>query len=100
MKQNKTINMFKSLFGKDASWQKKYASIQGKKLYIYKDNNYSKPQYVIDLSEDIKVEEVRKSDVKGKQLVIALTSGKDKHLIAIATKTMFEKWYKAFKSVK
>ena len=35
MKQNKTIDYLKSLFGQGAVWQPRYCSIQGSKFFVY-----------------------------------------------------------------
>ena len=55
IKQNKTINYLKALFGKNAVWENRYVTIQRRKLYVYKDQKYNKPQNVIDLTTDIDV---------------------------------------------
>lgn len=49
VKQNKTISFLKSLFGQSAIWEQKFISMKGRKFFIYKDQNYNKPEQMIDL---------------------------------------------------
>lgn len=77
----------KSLFGKSSEWQNKYVSIKGRKFYVYKDQNYNKPETVVDLNQDIQIKEVRKADMNGKENVMCLTTSKDKNQIYFAAST-------------
>lgn len=72
MKQNDTINYLKTLFSKKSIWESKYVTIQGSKLFIYKDQKLNKPQRVIDLTGNFNLDEVRKIDASGKENVFNL----------------------------
>lgn len=69
IKTSTTINYFKALFkGGQAGWENKYFVMKGTKLYIYmgKGENYTKPEKVLTLTEEISFSEVRKADIGGK----------------------------------
>lgn len=66
------------MFGKNSVWENKFVSIKGRKLYVYKDQNYNKPDSVVDLNSDFTIKEMRKADMNGKEnvMLIEITEGK------------------------
>lgn len=101
-KQQDTMNILKTLFSKKSLWESRYVTIQGSKLYVYKDQKYNKPQHVIDLTGDIQINEVRKAEMNGKDNVIQIVVGKQKtpHYFAASTYQTYTKWLKALKHIK
>ena len=75
IKQNKTINYLKALFGKNSIWENRYITIKGTKMYIYLGQKYNKPTSVINLTEELVIKEVRKADIGGKENVFSLSPG-------------------------
>jgi len=105
MRQNKAINYFKMMFSKNANWAQRYLALQGFKLYVYQGQKYNKPTKIIELTEDLEVAEVRRADANGKDYVLALTTGTTSSArvtewLAAATESQYNKWLKAFKSVR
>ena len=59
--------------------------------------------HIIDLKDDLKIHEVKKSEVGGKSFVMSLApagSTKEKILFSATTETNFNKWMKSFKGIK
>ena len=105
MRQNKAVNYFKMMFSKNANWAQRYLALQGFKLYVYQGQKYNKPTKIIELTEDLEVAEVRRADANGKDYVLALTTGTTSSArvtewLAAATESQYNKWLKAFKSVR
>ena len=72
-------------------------------MYVYKGQKYNKPLHIIDLKDDLKIHEVKKSEVNGKAFVMSLTpsgAAKDQMFFAATTETNFNKWMKSFKGIK
>lgn len=74
IRQNKAINYLKMMFQRNANWTQRYMSLQGMKLFIYQDQQYNKPIKIIELTEEMSIQEIRKADIGGKAFVFALTT--------------------------
>ena len=58
---------------------------------------------IIDLKDDLKIHEVKKSGVGGKAFVMSLSpagTAKEQIFFAASTETNFNKWMKSFKGIK
>lgn len=102
IKQSKSIRYLKAIFGRKASWETRYFTLRGTRLYVYKGQKYNKPLMVVELGEELAIKEMRKADVDGKQFVMQLLPNKDAqplHLAASSDKSL-SSWLKAFKNIK
>ena len=102
MKQSKSIRYLKAIFGRNASWETRYLTLRGTRLYVYKGQKYNKPLMVVELSEDLEIKEMRKADVDGKQFVMQLLPSKEVQplLLAASSEKSLSGWLKAFKNIK
>ena len=69
---------------------------------IYQGQNLTKPLKIIELTEEMIVQEVRKADIGGKQYVfkIKASPSEPEEFFAASTESMQEKWIRAITNIK
>ena len=78
------MKLFKSIMNlKDAGWETKYIVIKGTKCYIYPaksqtdqsgqlQNQFTKPEKLINLTDTMEIKELRKYDMNGKEFAFQI----------------------------
>lgn len=86
------------MFSKGANWVQKYFVIQGTKFFVYKSQNYNKPESCIELTEELEVREVRKKEADGKLYAFSMCPGKGMPVetYSAATENQRDRWTNAF----
>ena len=98
----KSVNVFKMLFNKSKEWENRYVVFQSCKLFVYAGQNYSKPLEIYEITNQLKIREIRKADINGKENVLEITANNDQPalMLSAATESNYDKWLKAFRNLR
>lgn len=72
------------------------------KLYVYEGVKYNKPLQIIELTDEMRVSEVRRGDAGGKDFVFTILPAKEKEpqWLCASSENQLNKWIKALGVIK